>query len=64
MAPKEYLIYYLNIIPAIRFLVGHWPFAPHLAYALEWRYSINNPENPQLDNKDEQIYGEIHIADW
>ncbi len=33
VAPKEYLIYYLDIIPAIRFLIGHRPFAPHLAYA-------------------------------
>ncbi len=64
VTPKEYLIYYLDIIPAIRFLIGHQPFAPHLAYAPVRRYSTDNPENPQLDNKDERIYGEIHTADW
>ncbi len=53
VAPKEYLMYYFDIIPAIQFLIGHRPFAPHLAYALVRRYSTNNPENPQLDNEDE-----------
>ncbi len=33
VAPKEYLMYYLDIIPAIRFLIGHRRFAPYLAYA-------------------------------
>ncbi len=32
VALKKYLMYYLDIIPAIRFLIGHRPFAPHLAY--------------------------------
>ena len=32
VAPKEYLMYYLDIVPAIQFLIGHWLFAPHLAY--------------------------------
>ncbi len=64
VAPKEYLMYYLVIIPAIRFLIGHRPFAPYLAYAPVRRYSTDNPEKPQLDNEDEQIYGEMHTADW
>ncbi len=34
VAPKEYLMYYLDIIPAIQFLIGHWPFTPYLVYAL------------------------------
>ncbi len=63
VAPKEYLMYYLDIIPAIRFLISHQPFAPHLAYAPVRRYSIDNPENPQLDNKNKQIYGEMYTAD-
>ena len=33
VALKEYFMYYLDIIPAIRFLIGHCPFAPHMAYA-------------------------------
>ncbi len=57
-------MYYLDIIPAIQFLIGYWPFAPHLAYTLVRRYSTNNLENSQLANKDKQIYGEIHTADW
>ncbi len=64
VAPKEYLMYYLDIIPAIRFLIGHRPFALHLAYAPVRRYSTNNPKNPQLDNEDERIYGEMQTADW
>ncbi len=64
VAPKEYLMYYLDIIPIIRFLIGHRLFTPHLAHALIWRYSTDNPENPQLDNKDKPIYGKIHTADW
>ncbi len=32
VAPKEYLMYYLDIIPAIRFLIGHRSFAQHMAY--------------------------------
>lgn len=64
VAPKEYLMYYLDIIPAIRFLIGHQPFAPHMAYAPVQRYSTDNPENPKVDTKDKQIYGEVHTADW
>ncbi len=64
VAPKEYLMYYLDIISAIRFLIGHQLFAPHLVYASVRRYSTDNPENPQLDNKDERKYREIYIADW
>ena len=34
MLPKKYLIYYLDIILAIRFLIGHQVFAQYMAYAL------------------------------
>ncbi len=63
VALKEYLMYYLDIIPAIRFLIGHRPFAPQMAYAPIQRYSTDNPENPEIVNEDEQIYGEMHTAD-
>ena len=45
MIPKEYFMYYLNIILAIQFLIGYQPFAQYLAYAPVWRYSTENPEN-------------------
>ncbi len=64
VAPKKYLIYYLDIISVIRFLIGYRPFTPHLAYAPIRHYSTDKPENPQFDNEDKQIYGEIHTADW
>lgn len=34
MALKEYLIYYLDIIPAIYFLINHQLFVPYGTYAL------------------------------
>ncbi len=46
VASKEYLMYYLDIIPTIRFLSGHRPFAKHIAYAPVQRYSTDSPENP------------------
>lgn len=51
--PKEYLIYYLDILPAIQFLIDYQPFAQYLVYALVWQYLIDNPENTRLDNIDE-----------
>ncbi len=64
MASKKYLIYYLDFILAIQFLISHWPFVLYLVYAPVWHYSTDNPENPQLDNKNKQIYREMHIIDW
>ena len=64
VAPKEYLMYYLNIIPAICFLIGHRSFAPYMAYAPVQRYSTDNPENPEIVDEDQQIYGEMHTVDW
>ena len=32
VAPKDYLMYYLDIIPAIRFLISYRSFAEHMAY--------------------------------
>ncbi len=64
VAPKEYIMYYLDIILVIQFLIGHQPFAPHLAYTPVRRYLINNPENSELDNKDKRIYGKMYTADW
>lgn len=63
MVSKKYHIYYLVIIPIIRFLIGHQPFTLYLVYTLIWHYLIDNSENLLLDNKDKQIYEEIHIAD-
>ena len=33
VAPKKSLMYYLDIILAIRFLISHQPFVQHIAYA-------------------------------
>lgn len=64
VALKEYLMYYLDIIPAIRFLIGNRLFAPHMAFVPVRRYSTNNPDNDDINgNKDERIYGEMHTAD-
>ena len=57
-------MYYLDIIPAIRFLISHQLFAQHMAYASIQRYSTDNPDNFVVDEGDEQIYGEMHTADW
>ncbi len=64
MAPKEYLMYYLDILPAISFLIGYRSFAQHMAYAPVQSYSTENPENPDVDEEDERLYGEMHTADW
>ena len=64
MAPKEYLMYYLDIITTIRFMISHRPFTQHMTYGPVQRYSTNNPDNPEVDKKDEQIYGEMYTADW
>lgn len=53
MALKEYLIYYLDIISTICFLIGYCFFVLYMAYALVQRYSIYNPENLEIVNKDE-----------
>ena len=63
MISKNHLIYYLDIIPVIQFLISHWPFAPHLAYVLVSCYLTDNPEKFRLDNKEKQIYEEMYIAD-
>ena len=57
-------MYYLDIIPAMCFLISHQPFAEYMAYALVQNYSTNNPDNPEVDNGDEQIYRKMHTADW
>ena len=36
----------------------------HIAYVPVQCYSINNPDNPKVDKKDEQIYEKIHMVDW
>ena len=64
VAPKNYFMYYSDIIPAIRFLISHWFFVSHLTYAPIWRYSTDNSENPQLDNENNQIYKKMPTADW
>ena len=63
MALKTYLIYYLDIIPAIQFLIDHFLFASHMAYAPVKRYPTDNLKNHKIVDKDKQIYGEMHIID-
>lgn len=60
---KEILIYYLDIILAVQFLIDHQPFAIYLAYVLIQRYLTDNQKNSQLDNKDKQIYREMYTTD-
>ena len=56
-------MYYLDIIPAICFLIGHQLFAPYMKFALIRHYSIENPDNNNIDsNKDKCIYEEMHTA--
>ena len=64
MALKKYLIYYLDKILAIQFFIRYWFFAPYLIYVLVWYYSTNKLENPQLDNKNKQIYEKMYIVNW
>lgn len=68
MTLKEYLIYYLNIIPAIRFWISHCFFVYNIVYILIQYYSTNILRNLKIKdkdkNKDEQIYKEMHIVDW
>ena len=45
VAPKEYLMYYLDIILTIRFLISHRLFAQHIAYILVQHYSTKNSNN-------------------
>lgn len=56
-------MYYLDIILAIYFVIGHRPFALHMAYALVRHYSTDNSDNNDI-NEDKWIYGEMHMADW
>lgn len=65
MAPKKYPLYYFDIIPAIRFLIGYCPFISHIAYALVKRYSTDNRDNNNIDSdKDKHIYREcIQLID-
>lgn len=55
---------YFNIISAIYFFIGYQTFSPYMAYIPVSYYSINNPDNNNINNnKNEQIYREMHIAD-
>ena len=64
VVPKKYLIYYLDIIPTIRFLISHQLFAKHMAYTPVQRYLTNNSDNPEIDEEYKQIYREMYTADW
>ena len=57
-------MYYLNIIPAIRFLISYQFFVQHMAYAPIQCYSTDNPDNPEVDEEDKQIYGKMYTANW
>ena len=60
----HYKIYYRDVVEAIRFLIGHKPFAEALAYAPIRNYNTDDPHNPSITKQDEGIYSEMHTADW
>ena len=60
----DYRVYYRDVIKAVRFLIGHEPFADSLAYAPIRNYSTDDPQNPVITDNDERIYSEMHTADW
>lgn len=63
MASNEWLIYYLDIILVICFLIGHWLFFLKMAYIPVKNYSKNNPDNNNMNsNKDNVKYRKMHIA--
>lgn len=57
-------MYYFDIISIIQFLISDLPFVPYLTYVLVQYFLTNNLQNLQLNNKDEQIYREMHTIDW
>lgn len=64
IAPKKYLLYYLNKILTIYFLIGHWPFILHMAFAPIKYYLTNHSDNNNIDNnKDIRIYVKMHMGD-
>src|SRR5438045_2901779 len=54
--PSHYQIWYCDIIKVIEFLLGHGPFAHHLSFAPVRQFSGTGNDN--------QIYDEMHTADW
>jgi hypothetical protein len=64
---------YRDAMAAIRFLIGHQPFAPNLAYAPVRIFdnkkrthpmkSLSREEDDGVD-KSERIYNEMHTGDW
>lgn len=64
-AIKKYLMYYLDIIPAICFPIRYQPFILFIIYAPVKCYSTNNPVDHNINsNIDKHVYREIYIADW
>lgn len=65
MTLKKYLIYYLDIMPTIYFLINYQPFILYMAYILVRRYLTNNPGYNNIDNnKIKQIYEIIYTINW
>lgn len=56
-------MYYLDIIPAIYFLIDHYLFAQDMIYASVYYYLTNSLKNSKVDNKNEQIYEKLYIID-
>lgn len=63
IAPKEYLMYYLDIIFVICFQISYCLFVSYIAYILIQYYSTDNLENLEIVDKDDQIYEEMYITD-
>lgn len=52
IASKEYLIYYLDIIHAIYFLISYWLFVLYMKYAAVRYYSIDNSNDKNIVNNE------------
>lgn len=64
ISASKYIIFYRDIIKALRFLIGHKDFTHDLASTLIWQYAVSSLEEPDFLAMEEQVYDEIHIADW
>lgn len=62
MALKKYLIYFLNIIFTIYFLINYYYFASYMVYTPNQCSLINNLKTPKIVTKNKQIYRKMHIV--
>ena len=51
---REYVVHYQNVLEAIRFLIGHRPFANNLSYEPVRHYNTEG----------QRIYSEMNTAEW